>query len=118
VFRLSLISLAVIAVVGLWTRGQSSVLEAEARLPELRRLAEAQGLPVDLLLAAVVAEAYREDPRDDRAVAVELKVHWQRSDAGFAKALASFARDAEEARRLQLLWERRKERWARLVRDG
>lgn len=115
--RLALVSLAVIAVVGFWTRGQSSVLEVEARLPELRSLAESQGLPFDMLLAAVVVEAYREDPREDRAVAVELEAHWQRSDEDVARAFGHFARDPDEARRLKLLWERRRARWARLSAD-
>ncbi|PIE22996.1 MAG: hypothetical protein CSA62_09695 [Planctomycetota bacterium] len=114
--RLLVLSLVVILTVGLWTRGDSQVLAVEARLEAVRALAQENALPLPALVASLVGEAYRPTAlRKDAEVAAELAGHLRTHGGDVAAALAAFAEDQGEERRIVDLWRRMRERWRRLA---
>ena len=112
VTRLFVLSVVIVGAVGLWTRGDSRVLEIEARMASVRALAAKADVPVPALVTALVGEAYREGtPRADAELASELAAHLRASGGDVPSALGSFATNPAEERRLVDLWRRMRSRW-------
>jgi len=111
--RLAVVSLLVIVGVVCFTHGRSHQVAAEARIDSVRAVAATAGVPVDALLAAIVLEGYREQPRSDREVAALLGAELSSTGGDIARALAALTDDEVESRMVVDLWRRNRERWLR-----
>ncbi|GEM_PF-5120015 len=114
ILALSGVSGLVLACVLFWTRGTQT--RVEARLPELRRLAREFELPLDLLLAACVTEAYEDRGRGDRETAAALREAFEGRGGSPEEVLRAWAgEDAWKRLFCTDLWRRNLGRWRRLA---
>ncbi|MEZ5989410.1 MAG: hypothetical protein R3F30_09860 [Planctomycetota bacterium] len=112
---LVVISLVVVAHVGLVTLGTGVQTAVEGRLPALQALAREHGVPVPPLLALAVAEGHRADPRPDPALARSLADSLAAHPGDEAAALGGLFDDPVERRLCLELLARNRPRWTRLA---
>jgi hypothetical protein len=111
---LAAVSLLTLGGVGLWTRGTSRQLAAEARLDAIASLAGQHGVPVEALLALAVAEGYRPAPRSDATLAAALASALAAAGGSLPAAVRVLGQGEVEARMTLDLVERHGARWRRL----
>ncbi|MFQ5504200.1 MAG: hypothetical protein ACE5F1_05300 [Planctomycetota bacterium] len=113
---LGLLGVSVLVVVAVfYTRESSHQVLVEARADSIRKIAEREQVTPELLLALCVAEAHREEPRSDAAVAKLLAEALEGSGGAVKDAVHSLFEDGVVARMTLDLWARNRERWQRIV---
>jgi len=120
VLSLGVVSLLLVVLVGAYTRGTSAQLEAERRWPELREIARAQRVPGTGLLALVIAESYRAEGPQRRALrrlSREFRAALDEKGGDVRSALASLYSSPED-RLVVDLYDRNLPRWNRLLVTG
>lgn len=116
-FVIGLVSVTLVSVVTVvaWTRGASPLLEVEARIGELRAIADAAPLPLEALVALAWVDARRGIQRSDsersRLLVRQLADAEGNLDVCFERLVA----DRVERRMTLDLLRRKAQRWHRLA---
>lgn len=116
-FVIGLVSVTLVSVVTVvaWTRGASPLLEVEARIGELRAIADAAPLPLEALVALAWVDARRGIQRSDSERSRLLVRQLADAEGDLDVCFERLVADRVERRMTLDLLRRKAQRWHRLA---